>query len=574
MSREVLMFSARKCYVFLIVMMMTVSMTFAPCSFAVPAYAEDGQEQAANISEIWVVPEVISGARQPASGGMFAWVTFDYYYTGAGLQNELDPKDFMLQTRLQGGEWTNVPGNNVTVLGGEDYYIASFEAIVAARVPDNEDPFIKKWRVVYKQGTDEEIASEVIVQAGNLNETTDVSVFDKNTCYDYTVEQVPWSYEQYQKDHIPPVYIAHVYPDAVVALKDPELAHTDKHKIVLPWMDWGEPWDIGDNGVSFSEDLLAMMETDLYLGTDSYSDEESESDSGIAAITGYWKSLESQGVWPGGAIPDGEDLYQKLSSTVCVPDEDADEYLSYVVEGSSVFWISGSGTEERLAQGVSDYILVVVRDWGAGGYVRHNWSEPSWEWTGNDDSGYTAAQATFTCANNDTHVRKVRAIIRCTSDDEENLTYTAIAAFNNKEYRASKTVKAPEEEPEQETKPSTKPAASLKAAPVTINTKTVNAAAVKKAVAAAAKKGKKPNEFIIGSKVKKISKNAFKGTNVKTLTIKSKKLTKKSVKGSLKGSKFKTVKVKAGSKKVNRKFIKKYKKIFTKKNAGRKVTVR
>ena len=71
-----------------------------------------------------------------------------------------------------------------------------------------------------------------------------------------------------------------------------------------------------------------------------------------------------------------------------------------------------------------------------------------------------------------------------------------------------------------------------------------------------------------------ISAKAFKGTKVKTLTVKSKKLTKKSVKGSLRGSKVKTVKVKVGKKKVNKKYAKKYKKIFTKKNAGKKVAVK
>ena len=75
-------------------------------------------------------------------------------------------------------------------------------------------------------------------------------------------------------------------------------------------------------------------------------------------------------------------------------------------------------------------------------------------------------------------------------------------------------------------------------------------------------------------KVTKIAPNAFKGTKVKTLTVKSKALTKASVKNSLKGSKVKTVKVKVGSKKENKKYVKKYKKIFTKKNAGKKVTVK
>ena len=74
--------------------------------------------------------------------------------------------------------------------------------------------------------------------------------------------------------------------------------------------------------------------------------------------------------------------------------------------------------------------------------------------------------------------------------------------------------------------------------------------------------------------VTSIAPNAFAGTSVKTVTVKSKKLTKASVKGSLKGSKVKTVKVKVGKKKENKKFVKKYKKIFTKKNAGKKVKVK
>ena len=78
----------------------------------------------------------------------------------------------------------------------------------------------------------------------------------------------------------------------------------------------------------------------------------------------------------------------------------------------------------------------------------------------------------------------------------------------------------------------------------------------------------------LGPKVKKIKKNAFRGTKIKTVTVKTKKLTAKSVKGSLKGSKVKKVKVKVGKKSVNKKYVKKYKKIFTKKNAGKKVSVK
>ena len=86
--------------------------------------------------------------------------------------------------------------------------------------------------------------------------------------------------------------------------------------------------------------------------------------------------------------------------------------------------------------------------------------------------------------------------------------------------------------------------------------------------------GKTIRTVTIGRHVKKISKKAFKGTGVTKLIVKTKKLTKKSVKGSLKGSKVKNIKVKIGCKKTNKTFVKKYKKIFTKKNAGKKVAVK
>jgi hypothetical protein len=86
-----------------------------------------------------------------------------------------------------------------------------------------------------------------------------------------------------------------------------------------------------------------------------------------------------------------------------------------------------------------------------------------------------------------------------------------------------------------------------------------------------------PAEVVIDGKtfsVTGINAQAFAGTKVKTLTVRTKALTKASVRGSLKGSKVKTVKVKVGKKKENKKFVKKYKKFFTKKNAGRKAKVK
>ena len=110
---------------------------------------------------------------------------------------------------------------------------------------------------------------------------------------------------------------------------------------------------------------------------------------------------------------------------------------------------------------------------------------------------------------------------------------------------------------------------------VTVNTKTVNAKAVNAAIAKAGGSSKYVTTIVLGKKVKKISKGAFKNyKKAKTLVVKTKKLKKASVKKSLKGSKISKVKVKVSKKKkANKKYVKKYKKIFTKKNAGKKVNV-
>lgn len=139
---------------------------------------------------------------------------------------------------------------------------------------------------------------------------------------------------------------------------------------------------------------------------------------------------------------------------------------------------------------------------------------------------------------------------------------------------------------------------------VTVNVKKVTNAAVKKAVAKAntskkiadastvtsivigakaktiaakAFKGyNKVTTVTIGKKVKKIAAKAFASSKVKTVILKSTKLTKKSaVKGAFKSSKVAKVKVKVAKKKAtNKKYVKKYKKVLTKKIAGKKLTVR
>ena len=78
----------------------------------------------------------------------------------------------------------------------------------------------------------------------------------------------------------------------------------------------------------------------------------------------------------------------------------------------------------------------------------------------------------------------------------------------------------------------------------------------------------------IDANVIKITKGAFTKSKATKVIIKTKRLKKSSVKGSLKSSKVKTVQIKVGNKKANKTFLKKYKKYFTRANAGRKVTVK
>ena len=117
-------------------------------------------------------------------------------------------------------------------------------------------------------------------------------------------------------------------------------------------------------------------------------------------------------------------------------------------------------------------------------------------------------------------------------------------------------------------------AARAKVRKVKVNVATVSNKTIAKAIKKAGGSKKYVTCFVLGKKVKTIKAKAFaKYKKAKSLVVKTKKLTKKRVKAALKGSKIKKIKVKVGNKKMNKKFIKKYKKIFTKKNAGKKVKV-
>ncbi|MGI6535229.1 MAG: DUF5722 domain-containing protein [Eggerthellaceae bacterium] len=89
-------------------------------------------------------------------------------------------------------------------------------------------------------------------------------------------------------------------------------------------------------------------------------------------------------------------------------------------------------------------------------------------------------------------------------------------------------------------------------------------------------KYKHATKATIGKNVAKIGSSVFAGNSrLKTITVATKQLkSKKSVHGCLKKSSVKTVKVKVGSKKTNRTYVKQYKKTFKKAWSGKKVTVK
>ena len=94
------------------------------------------------------------------------------------------------------------------------------------------------------------------------------------------------------------------------------------------------------------------------------------------------------------------------------------------------------------------------------------------------------------------------------------------------------------------------------------------------AVGAKAFTGSRIRYVVVSANVSKLMKYALKGSKAVRVTVKTKKLKKTTVRKSLSGSRVKTVLVRVGTKKTNRTYVTRYKKIFTKSNAGRKVAVK
>lgn len=86
-------------------------------------------------------------------------------------------------------------------------------------------------------------------------------------------------------------------------------------------------------------------------------------------------------------------------------------------------------------------------------------------------------------------------------------------------------------------------------------------------------KAAKIDNVTVGKNVKTLKKNAFTGSKVIKVVLKTKNLKKSQIKGCMSGSKVKKVYVKVGTKAQNKKVLKSYKKFFRKSVIGRKVKI-
>lgn len=74
-------------------------------------------------------------------------------------------------------------------------------------------------------------------------------------------------------------------------------------------------------------------------------------------------------------------------------------------------------------------------------------------------------------------------------------------------------------------------------------------------------------------RITSVKAKAFAGSKARKVIVKTKRLSKKTIKNALKDSKVKKIKINVGKKNVNKQYVKKYKQIFTKKIVGRSVVV-
>ncbi len=79
----------------------------------------------------------------------------------------------------------------------------------------------------------------------------------------------------------------------------------------------------------------------------------------------------------------------------------------------------------------------------------HSYVFNGWEWTGSEEEGYTAATAVFVCENNSAHILNVAAELSMEiineGDDDEYMSYSAVANYEGEEYTDARTSNVPSE---------------------------------------------------------------------------------------------------------------------------------
>ena len=154
------------------------------------------------------------------------------------------------------------------------------------------------------------------------------------------------------------------------------------------------------------------------------------------------------------------------------------------------------------------------------------------------------------------------AIDKATDNDLQTYSYATLA----KRYAQTLISAATEAAQKQATAEDTAAKATAAAKAAQQAASAVNAASVNKATVKAKDIKASASIIVLGKKVTKIAAKAFKGKKATILVVKSTKLKKAKIKNCLKGSKITVVQVPSSKKKA-------YKKIFTKKVAGKKVTL-
>ena len=116
---------------------------------------------------------------------------------------------------------------------------------------------------------------------------------------------------------------------------------------------------------------------------------------------------------------------------------DTTSTYKYYLSFSNGAFTDDHASTTSLANTTTPAMYIFVKDDGTPPHT-HTYGDPTWAWTGSDESGYTAATATFTCTENDDTQTVNATVTSATSGN--TTTYTATATFNGSSYTDTKTV--------------------------------------------------------------------------------------------------------------------------------------